>query len=205
LHHFGLVVDVVDEAIKRIKKAYPQVAVLKRPSNRPFATYGAHDPEGNYFDLTQEGMSNRRDVYTEQQREQPRRMHHIKLRVMNAPAMAVFYRDLFDLKEAEKALEDPNFYLTDGRMTLIVAPWKMSDFEGAGIDRPGIEHLGFTVENVEAVKSELAKLREADPDMRERIIAEPSEGERRTALIASCRYCKHVTSSPDGVFVDIRG
>ena len=45
------------------QKNYPDVAVLKRPSNRPFATYGAHDPEGNYFDLTQEGMSNRRDVY----------------------------------------------------------------------------------------------------------------------------------------------
>ena len=103
LHHFGLDVDDVDEAIKRIKKAYPEVAVLKRPSNRPFATFGAHDPEGNYFDLTQEGMSNRRDVYTEQQREQPRRMHHIKLRVMNAPAMAAFYRDLFDLKEDRKS------------------------------------------------------------------------------------------------------
>ncbi len=161
LHHFGLDVDDVDEAIRRIKKAYPEVAVLKRPSNRPFATFGAHDPEGNYFDLTQEGMSNRRDVYNEQQREQPRRMHHIKLRVMNAPAMAAFYRDLFDLKEDEKALEDPNFYLTDGRMTLIIAPWKMSDFEGAGIDRPGIEHLGFKVESVDAVKKELAALRES--------------------------------------------
>ena len=63
LHHFGVDVDDVDEAIARIKKNYPEVAVLKRPSNRPFATYGAHDPEGNYFDLTQEGMSNRRDVY----------------------------------------------------------------------------------------------------------------------------------------------
>src|SRR6185312_9359352 len=118
LHHFGVDVDDVDEAIARIKKHYPEVAVLKRPSNRPFATYGAHDPEGNYFDLTQEGMSNRRDVYTarpgspqaEQQREQPRRIHHIKLRVMNAPAIAAFYRDLFDLKEEEKALEDPNYY-----------------------------------------------------------------------------------------------
>ncbi len=203
LHHFGLDVDDVDEAIRRIKKAYPEVAVLKRPSNRPFATFGAHDPEGNYFDLTQDGMSNRRDVYTEQTREQPRRMHHIKLRVMNAPAMAAFYRDLFDLKEAEKALEDPNFYLTDGRMTLIVAPWKMSDFEGAGIDRPGLEHLGFKVESVEAVKKELAVLRENDPEMRERIIAEPSEGERRVALVAGCRHGRHVTSSPDGVFVDV--
>ena len=46
LHHFGVDVDDVNEAIARVKKNYPDVAVLKRPSNRPFATYGAHDPEG---------------------------------------------------------------------------------------------------------------------------------------------------------------
>jgi predicted enzyme related to lactoylglutathione lyase len=203
LHHFGVDVDDVDQAIARIKKNYREVAVLKRPSNRPFATYGAHDPEGNYFDLTQEGMSNRRDVYAEQQREQPRRIHHLKLRVMNAPAIAAFYRDMLDLQEADKALEDPNFYLTDGKMTLIIAPWKMSDFEGAGIDRPGLEHVGFAVESVEAVKKELTALRETNPDMRERIISEPSEGERRRALIASCRHARHQCSSPDGVFVDM--
>jgi hypothetical protein len=122
---------------------------------------------------------------------------------MNAPAMATFYRDLFDLKEEEKALEDPNFYLTDGRVTLVIAPWKMSDFEGAGIDRPGLEHLGFKVESVEAVKKELVALREADPNMRERVISEPNEGERRVALIASCRHGQYQCSSPDGVFVDI--
>jgi hypothetical protein len=108
-----------------------------------------------------------------------------------------------DLKEEDKALEDPNFYLTDGRMTLIIAPWKMSDFEGAGIDRPGIEHLGFKVESVDAVKKELAALREHDPEMRERVIADPSEAERRVALIASCRHGQYQCSSPDGVFVDI--
>ena len=203
LHHFGVDVDDVDEAMSRIKKNYPEVAVLKRPSNRPFATYGAHDPEGNYFDLTQEGMSNRRDVYVQQQREQPRRIHHLKLRVMNPSKIAVFYRDSFDLTEAEKALEDPNFYLTDGKMTLIIAPWKMSDFEGAGIDRPGLEHIGFKVESVESVKTELTALREVNPEMRERIISEPSEGERRLALIASCRDGQHQCSSPDGVFIDL--
>jgi len=203
LHHFGVDVDDVDEAMSRIQKNYPEVAVLKRPSNRPFATYGAHDPEGNYFDLTQEGMSNRRDVYVQQQREQPRRIHHLKLRVMNPSKIAAFYRDSFDLTEAEKALEDPNFYLTDGKMTLIIAPWKMSDFEGAGIDRPGLEHIGFKVESVESVKTELAALREANAEMRERIISEPSEGERRLALIASCRHGQHQCSSPDGVFIDL--
>jgi len=203
LHHFGVDVDDVDAAIGRIKKNYPEVAVLKRPSNRPFATYGAHDPEGNYFDLTQEGMSNRRDVYAEREREHPRRIHHIKLRVMKPETIAAFYRDMLDLKEADKALEDPNFYLTDGKMTLIIAPWKMSDFEGAGIDRPGLEHIGFKVESVEAVKKDLAALRETDSEMRERIISEPSEGERRLALIASCRHGKYQCSSPDGIFVDV--
>jgi len=203
LHHFGVDVDDVDEAMSRIQKNYPEVAVLKRPSNRPFATYGAHDPEGNYFDLTREGMSNRRDVYVQQQREQPRRIHHLKLRVMNPSKIAAFYRDSFDLTEAEKALEDPNFYLTDGKMTLIIAPWKMSDFEGAGIDRPGLEHIGFKVESVESVKTELAALREVNAEMRERIISEPSEGERRLTLIASCRHGQHQCSSPDGVFIDL--
>ena len=203
LHHFGIDVDDVDEACSRIKEKYPAITVLKRPSNRPFATLGAHDPEGNYFDLTQEGMENRRDVYVETAREQPRRVHHIKLRVMNPMGIAAFYRDLFDLKEEEKALEDPNFYLTDGRVTLIIAPWKMSDFAGAGIDRPGLEHLGYKVENVEVVKKELAALRESDPEMRERIISEPKEGERRLALIASCRHGRYQFSDPDGVFVDI--
>jgi len=202
LHHFGVDVDDVEQAMARIKKNYPEVGVLKRPSNRPFASYGAHDPEGNYFDLTQEGMSNRRDVYVEAQREQPRRIHHIKLRVMNPTAIAAFYRNSFDLKEEEKALEDPNFYLTDGKVTLIIAPWKMSDFEGAGIDRPGIEHIGFKVEGVAAVKKELAALRNSNPEMRERIISDPKEGERRLALIRSCRYGQHQFSSPDGLFVD---
>jgi predicted enzyme related to lactoylglutathione lyase len=203
LHHFGVDVDDVDEACARIKRKYPEIAVLKRPSNRPFATFGAHDPEGNYFDLTQEGMENRRDVYVEAQREQPRRIRHFKLRVMHPAAIAAFYRDLFDLQEEEKALEDPNYYLTDGKVTLIVAPWKMSDFEGAGIDRPGLEHLGFKVESVDAVKKELMKARESDPEMREPIVSESKEGERRLALIASCRHGRYQFSDPDGVFIDI--
>jgi hypothetical protein len=124
---------------------------------------------------------------------------------MNPTALATFYRDLFDLKEEEKALEDPNCYLTDGKVTLIIAPWKMSDFEGAGIDRPGLEHVGFKVDSVEAVKRELTALRASDPEMRERIVSEPKEGERRLALIASCRHGQHQFSDPDGVFIDITG
>lgn len=203
LHHFGVDVDDIERACARLKEKYPGVDVLKRPSNRPFATFGAHDLEGNYFDLTQEGMDNRRDVYVEAERKQKRRISHIKLRAINPTATALFYRDLFDLKEEEKALEDPNYYLGDGKVTLIIAPWRMSDYAGAGIDRPGLEHLGFTVENVEAVKKDLAALRESDPDMQERTISSPEEAERRLALIAACRHGQHQLSDPDGIFIDI--
>jgi len=203
LHHFGVDVDDVEQACARINEKYPGVTVLKRPSNRPFATLGAHDPEGNYFDLTQEGMENRRDVYVESARKQGRRVHHFKLRVMNPAAIAAFYRDMLDLKEEEKALEDPNFYLTDGKVVLIIAPWKMADYAGAGIERPGLEHIGFKVESIAAVKEELAALRTCDPEMRERTVSAPEEGERRLALIASCRHGQHQFSDPDGVFIDI--
>lgn len=203
LHHFGIDVDDIQEACARVKERYPAVTVLKRPTNRPFASFGIHDPEGNYFDLTQEGMENRRGVYVEQSREQERRINHIKLRVMNPTAIAGFYKDLFDLKEGEKALEDPNFYLTDGKVTLIIAPWKMSDYAGAGIERPGLEHIGFKVENAESVKRDLTALRESDPTMCERTISSPAEAERRLALIASCRHGQHQFSDPDGVFIDI--
>jgi len=57
--------------------------------------------------------------------------------------------------------------------------------------------------SIETLKKELAALRENDPEMRERIVAEPSEGERRTALIGGCRHGRYVTSTPDGVFVDL--
>ncbi len=79
----------------------------------------------------------------------------------------------------------------------------MSDFEGAGIDRPGLALVSCKVENVDAVKKDLAALRESDPEMRERIVSEPKEGERRLALIASCRHGRHQFSSPDGVFIDV--
>lgn len=205
LHHFGIDVDDVAKACARINKRYPAVTVFKRPSNRPFASFGAHDPEGNFFDLTQEGMENRRDVYVEAAREQPRRIRHFKLRVMNPTAIASFYRDSFGLKEEEKALEDPNFYLADGRVTLVIAPWRMTDYAGASIDRPGLEHLGFEVESVEALKKDLAALRESDPAMRERTIGVAEEGERRASLIAVCRYCRLQLSDPDGIFVDVSG
>jgi predicted enzyme related to lactoylglutathione lyase len=203
LHHFGIDVDDIEAVCARIKERYPAVKVLKRPTNRPFASFGAHDPEGNIFDLTQEGLENRRDVYVEAGWNQNRRMHHIKLRVVQPASVARFYLDIFDLQQEEKAYEDPNCYLTDGRVTLVIAPWDIADYGGAGIERPGLEHIGFKVESVDVVKRDLAALRECNPEMSERTVSVPEEAENRRKLIATCRHGGYQLSDPDGVFIDI--
>ena len=40
-----------------------------------------------------------------------------------------------------QSLSQPN-----GRVTLIISPWSITDFEGAGIEPRHMDHLGFKVE-----------------------------------------------------------
>src|SRR5262249_56590129 len=48
LHHFGIDVDDVEEAIARIKKKDPDVAVLKLTSYPPFAPFGPPHAQWKY-------------------------------------------------------------------------------------------------------------------------------------------------------------
>src|SRR5689334_5052758 len=66
LDHFGFEVDDVERVFAKARERYPKVQWLKRPANRPFAGISMHDPAGNVFDLSQRGMSNRTDVYSDE-------------------------------------------------------------------------------------------------------------------------------------------
>jgi catechol 2,3-dioxygenase-like lactoylglutathione lyase family enzyme len=202
LHHFGFDVDDINSVCARIRDRYPKIKPSKRPSNRPFAALTTHDPEGNFFDLSNQTWELRRGIYAEEGWEQQRRVHHIKLRVMDPAKIAGFYKEILDLEEEEKALQDPNFYLTDGRVTLIIAPWDIDDFTGAGIEGPGLEHIGFKVENIDAVLRELGTLRESNPDVAGMTVPQGVGGEVRLGLIESCRYGQCQVADPDGIFVD---
>src|SRR5688572_8930482 len=150
--HFGFEVDSVEEIEARIRERYPMVHLLKRPSNRPFAGISMHDPAGNVFDLSQAQMANRTDAYTDAaltEHEYTARIRHFMLRTVDPDTVARFYREVFDFHEEEKALDDPNHYLSDGRVTLVVAPWRIADYAGSGIERPALDHLGFAVDDLE--------------------------------------------------------
>ena len=138
---------------------YPSIKVLQRPSNRPFAGISTHDPAGNVFDLSEKSMENRTDAYLEADREQKRHIKHLALRAVEPEKLATFYREVFELVETEKPADDPNFYLSDGKVTFVIMPWDITDFAGTGIERPALDHIGFKVEDVSAVKSELEKVK----------------------------------------------
>jgi hypothetical protein len=117
--------------------------------------------------------------------------------------LADFYADVFGFEQEEKALEDPNCYLTDGKVTLVISPWNIADYLGASVARPGLEHLGFKVESVEAVKRDLDVMIQSNPELAPRTVTKKSEGEVIRNLASTCRYAKHLFSDPDGTYVDI--
>ncbi len=204
LDHFGFEVDDVEAIFARAQDDYPDVHWLKRPSNRPFAGISMHDPAGNVFDLSQAGMENRRGIYAESSAQvHPRHIDHLFLRTVTPKLLARFYVDVFGLAERDKPAGDPNYYLTDGKMMLVVAPWRIEDYAGGGIERPASEHLGFVVEDLEAFGADLDAMIAETPALAPARKAGP-EGEARVKLLSQCHYGEFQFSDPDGVLLDVR-
>lgn len=204
IDHFGIEVDDLDTVFGRMKERYPKVRHVKRPENRPFASYSSHDPEGHLFDLTQPGMQNIRGVWSEEGREQDRFMKHLTIRCIDPAAVARFYVDVFEFKEEEKALEDPNFYLSDGKVTLVLTPWSIEDYHDAEHRGPGFDHVGFKVENVEAVKNDLEVMSNVDPEwLAPRSASVILEHKVVLGLLESCRYGQHQLPDPEGNYIDV--
>ena len=84
---------------------------------------------------------------------------------MSPEILAEFYAEVFELVPLEKPADDPNYYLTDGRLTFTIMPWDITDYLGSGIERPALDHLGFQVESVAAFQRDLAALVERDPSL----------------------------------------
>jgi catechol 2,3-dioxygenase-like lactoylglutathione lyase family enzyme len=205
LDHFGFEVEDVESIYAKLRDDYPDIEVAKRPSNRPFAGISTHDPAGNVFDLSQPGMENRKGLYAESPDDWlPRHISHVMLRAVKPEPLATFYRDVFHLQELPRAAEDPRHYLTDGRVQLIIAPWKITDFAGTGIERPAMDHIGFHVESVEAFREDLQRLMTDRPDLfPQQRRQTPEEGDTRLKLLAGCSHGQFCLADPDGVLLDV--
>ena len=199
LDHFGLEVDELEPVLERLRK-YLEVQIVGRPSTRPFAGLSTHDPAGNVFDLSQREMANRASVYVEAEKPAARHISHIALRTLQVERLAEFYADVFGLRPTPR---DANFHLSDGRVTLVLMPWRITDYEGTGIVRPGPDHFGFEVESLAAVKQRLQELGDNNPHLRARELA-GREGEARSRLFERCcPLGSYRLADVDGVLLDI--
>src|SRR2546421_10512441 len=151
-----MLVDDVEPVLERMQRKHRNAAIVKRPSTRPFAAYSGHDPDGNVFDLAQKKDDTRKEVYAEIAGggwAQDRYVNKFAIRTPNAEECAEFYRDVFELEPLRGKSGAAAHCLTDGRVTLAVLPWSIPVFEGMSIKRPGPNHIGFHVENLDAFKA----------------------------------------------------
>ncbi len=204
LEHFGFEVSDAETALDRLKTRYPEVAWLKRPSNRPYAGISAHDPDGNVFDISQREMANRSDIYVEQHGLNPRHISHFGLRTMRADAIAEFYRTVFELEVRNKREGDPNHYLSDGHMTMVIMPWRIADYDATGIMPPSLDHIGFKTESLEKFKADVERIKARNPYLAPFPIDYGPEAKARLALFErSCPFCQHHLSDTEGVLLGV--
>ena len=118
------------------------------------------------FDLAQKKEDTRKEVYAEiaaQGWHQDRYFNKFAIRTPNAEQCAEFYADVFELQPVNRNSGAPGYHLTDGRVTLSILPWSIPVFEGMSIKRPGPDHVGFHVENLDAFKAHVAEVAGANP------------------------------------------
>jgi catechol 2,3-dioxygenase-like lactoylglutathione lyase family enzyme len=204
LDHFGIEVEDVETVFERMRKSYPTVKWLKRPSNRPFAGLTTHDPDGNVFDLSQQDMANRAGIYVDNDgKPNPRHISHVAVRTMRPDDMAEFYRGVFELAPANKRADDRNHYLTDGHVTLVIMPWDITDYEGTGIIASGMDHIGFKVESVEALKEDVERLAANNPRLAPAPLSGAEGGALERLFRRSCPLGQHQMADCDGTLIDV--
>jgi len=201
LDHFGIEVDDIEDTVARITKFDPTLHAVTRPPIRPFAAYSGHDPDCNIFDISGPKMD-KKDVYAENNWTQPRTISHFAIRTRHAERCAEFYVEVFGFKPLSKP-QDENFYLTDGRVTLMLIPWKIADFYGQDPARTGLEHIGFKVESIDQLKRDMEFLIGENPHMKGRPLGYGPEGIERFKLFKKCPLgCFHLTDI-EGVHIDV--
>jgi catechol 2,3-dioxygenase-like lactoylglutathione lyase family enzyme len=205
LDHFGIEVEDVDTVFGRMRQHFPDVKWLQRPSNRPFAGITTHDPDGNVFDISQKNMKNRTSVYVENDgKANPRHIDHVAMRTMRPAEMADFFQDVFELAPANKQPDDRNQYVTDGHVTLVIMPWDITDYEGTGIITPGMDHIGFKVESMQAFKQDVERIAANNPSLAPAPLS-GAEGKALESLFRrSCPLGQHQMADCDGVLIDVR-
>jgi catechol 2,3-dioxygenase-like lactoylglutathione lyase family enzyme len=198
LDHFGIQVEDVETVYERIRKNWPTVNWVVRPGNRPFAGISTHDPNGNIFDLSQASMKNRTDIYADGEWKQNRYIDHIAIRTLEPERCAQFYCDVFGLNLANRKEGDTHYTVSDGRMSIVLMPWDIRLYSATGVVRPSPDHIGFTVESLDAFHRDLEEISINHTLIPKPLGVGPEAKVYLELFKTSCPCGHHHMSDPDG-------
>lgn len=202
LDHFGIAVDDIELALARIRDNYPSITVL----DDPISGISTHDPSGTIFGLYQRGKKTNDEFYDANGAPGDRRIDHVALRVMHPERVADFYVKVFELSRIEEADGGRNIYLSDGQVTLVIIPWTLKDFENTGISARGMDHIGFKVESIDKLKSDIDQAAERNFRLRpgNTVVGRGKEGGERLSMFKrTCPLGCHHLADLDGLLLDV--
>jgi catechol 2,3-dioxygenase-like lactoylglutathione lyase family enzyme len=200
LDHFGFEVESMEVVLDRIHRFDPSLTWVQRPSVRPNAAVSAHDPDMIIYDLAQRNSGKAQDVFAENNWTQPRYINHITLRCRNPQRSAEFYSTVFELEASQK---DGIWRVSDGRVSLILLQWSMQNFIGHDPMPPQIEHFGFKVESIEAVRRDMHELIGFNPQFVTKPLGIGEEGKYRFDLFKQCPAGDFHLTDIEGVYIDV--
>ena len=86
---------------------------------------------------------------------------------------------------------------------MAIVPWKISSFNGAGIEQPGMDHIGFRVPDIGAFSANVGMVAKTNIQLAPKPIDFDSEGAARLALLKKCPHGSIQLADPDGTLIDI--
>ena len=114
-----------------------------------------------------------------------------------------FYHKVFELELVKNPSGKPGFYLSDGHVTLLILPWSIDLFAGMAIKRPGPDHIGFKVENMDAFKQHLRDVAGANYYLSAMPLGGAKEADVRKNFLAQTCAGKLQIADPGAVWIDI--
>ena len=202
LDHFGFEVDSMKLALERIKAFDPGLDYVQRPAQRPNAAYSGHDPDFIIFDLAERNSGKAKDIFAENDWQQPRYINHIVLRAKTPERSAKFYTEVFELKLLNRPRDGNLSTCPMAGSRWCILPWTMANFVGHDPMPPMLEHFGFKVESIAALKRDMDDLIGQNPQMVTKPLGYGEEGQARLALFKQCPIGQFHLTDIEGVYID---
>lgn len=199
LDHFGFELTDLDTVLSRIRNKYPSTIITKGLEKVPFAVFRSHDPAGAQFDISERSHEKVREGYKEDGWSQGRQFNHVVIRAAEPRRVADFYQEVFELFEIKEPPLGDAVCLSDGKVRLLLVPTTDNSYMSM---RQGLDHIGFQVESLDAVKKDLNQLAADAPRSAAKDIGAGMFGHYTRRDMEACRIGRYAVSDPDGVLLD---